>query len=174
MGNKTVIRHMIGDYLKIGATEDTPEIPKYALMGAGFKQLDESPNAQTESEAYISDRSTTTTIVGYDGQYAFDTKFISDEAAVAFIYNIARNQLTGADAETDYVRVDLFEGEEGSTIYPARKIRIAVEVSSIEGEGGKAMRIKGNLRQVGDLVNGTFDTAKAVANPAEDAFTAAE
>lgn len=154
-----VIRYMVADYLRVSKEEET-----YALMGSGFSALDENPNAKVDKTAYINDKSATGSITGYENSFAFNTQFISDEEAIKFIYNVARNQKTGADAETDYVRVDLYETE-ASGAYPARKFRVAVEVTSVTGAGTEIMTVAGNLHQVGNFTEGTF-------NPATKKFTA--
>lgn len=148
-----VIRYMVADYLNTGSSSTE----EYSLMGAGFSALDENPSAKVDKTAYIDDKSATGSITGYENSFAFDTHFISDEAAIKFIYDVARNQKTGQDAETDYVRVDLYESATGDA-YPARKFRVAVEVTGITGAGTEIMRIAGSLHQVGDFVEGTFDT----------------
>ena len=89
---------------------------------------------------------------------------ISDDAAISFLYDIARNQKTGSDAETDYIRVDLYK-DEAAGAYPARKFRVCVEVTGITGAGTEIVKVAGNLHQVGNFVEGTF-------NPSTKAFTA--
>ncbi len=148
-----IIRYQIADYLNTGKSEGE----SYALMGAGFSALDENPSAQVDKTAYISDRSVSGTIIGYENSFAFDTQLIADDEAIRFIYDIARNQKTGGDAETDYVRVEVFE-EAGGTSFPARKFRVAVEVTGITGAATEIMRVAGTLHQVGNFVDGTFDT----------------
>lgn len=155
-----VIRYMVADYLNTG----TAESESYSLMGSGFSALDENPNAKVDTTAYINDKSATGSITGYENKFAFDTQFISDEAAIKFIYDIARNQKTGEDAETEYVRVDLYDTA-ASGAYPARKFKVAVEVTGITGAGTEIMKVAGNLHQVGDFVEGAF-------NPTTKAFTA--
>ncbi len=152
-----VIRHMIADYLNVG----TKEAEEYAFMNAGFTTLDENPSAKVETVPYVGDKSASGSITGYETVFPFETQLISDEAAVSFIYNIARNQKTGEDAETDYVRIDEFGTgvNTGTTSYPARKFRVAVEVTNIAGEGTQIVKLSGNLHQVGDFVDGTFDTS---------------
>lgn len=154
-----VIRYMVADYLNAGTTDSEA----YALMGSGFSALDENPNAKVDTTAYINDKSASGSITGYENKFAFDTQFISDEAAIKFIYDIARNQKTGEDAETEYVRVDLYDTET-SGAYPARKFKVAVEVTGITGAGTEIMKVAGNLHQVGDFVEGMF-------NPTTKTFT---
>ena len=153
-----VIRYQIADYLETKAgTGDDNTGAINSLMGLGFLTLDENPSAKVETTAYINNRSASGTITGYETVFPFDTQLVSDEAAVKYIYEIARNQKTGADAETFYYRVDLFEGNGEGKSFPARRFRVAVEVTGITGAGTEVVRVAGNLHQVGDFVPGTFD-----------------
>ena len=99
-------------------------------------------------------------VKSYQPQFAFDTDLVKSEAAVMALYEIGRNQKTGAEAERDYVRVELFKPVESqNNVFSARKFKVSVEVGSIEGEGGGAVKVTGNLNGVGDFVDGTFNTA---------------
>lgn len=157
-----VIRYQIADYMNV-ATGDGAD--SYALMGNGFTSLDENPSAKIETTAYISDRSASGTITGYETTFPFDTQLIDDEKAIAFIYDVARNQKTGAEAEADYVRAELFKTKETGG-YPARKFRVAVEVSSVSGAGTEIVRVAGNLHQVGNFTDGYFDVESRTFTPA--------
>lgn len=148
-----VIRYQIADYMNTATSGSEAD---FALMGLGFTSLDENPSAKIETEAYISDRSASGTITGYETTFPFDTQLIDDEKAIAFIYDVARNQKTGAEAEAEYVRAELFKQQETGG-YPARKFRVAVEVSSISGAGTEIVRVAGNLHQVGNFVDGYFN-----------------
>lgn len=147
-----VIRYQIADYLN---TQGSGATAAYSLMGAGFTALDENPAAKVDKTAYISDRSASGTITGYENTFPFDTQFISDDDAIKFIYDVARNQKTGAEAETDYVRVDVYDGDGDS--FPARKFRVAIEVTGITGAATEIVRVAGNLHQVGNFEEGTFN-----------------
>ena len=156
-----VIRYMIGDYLGITSGSTTT----YHLLGTGVNTLDENPAAKVDKTAFINDKSASGTITGYENSFSFDTQFISDDDAINAIYEVARDQKTGTDAEFDYVRVDLYE-EAVSGAYPARKFRVACEVTGVTGAGAEIVKVAGNLHQVGDFVEGTF-------NPSTKTFTAA-
>lgn len=158
----TVMRYQVADYLNTG----TDSTESYVLMGVGFNTLDESPNAQKDSKTYINQKAQTSTIKSYQPTFAFDSDLIADEAAVMALYDIGRNQKTGADAERDYVRVELFNPVESSAnTFAARKFKVAVEVSSVTGEGGGIMKVTGNLNGVGDFIDGTFNTATKTFTP---------
>lgn len=158
-----VIRYQVADYL--APISEGNEA--YALMGAGFSALDENPSATVDKTAYINDKSASGAITGYENTFAFDTQLISDEAAIEQIYDIARNQKTGSEAEAHYVRVELFKGEEGGSSFPARRFRVAIEVTGITGAGTEIMKVAGTMHQVGNFEDGDFDiktkvfTAKA-------------
>ena len=139
-------RYMQANYIAVGATDST-----YVLMGAGFSELNESPSAQTSSKRYINDKALTKRVSGYD----WSSPFTTDQL-----------QKIGADAETDYVIVDLDQKETGdtSTSYHARKFHVAIEISSFDNNDGE-MAASGNLLQIGDLVEGTFDTSTKTFTP---------
>ena len=157
-----VIRCDIADYLNVG----TAESEEYVLLGVGVNSLDENPSAKIDKTAYVSDRSVSGTIIGYENKFAFDMHLMAKHPAIRKLYDISRNQKTGSDAEVDYVRVDLYDGEgENATTFPARKFRVAVEVSGTTGGGTEMVRVAGNLHQVGNFVDGTFDTASKTFTP---------
>lgn len=146
-------RHMQADYLNVApGAED-----EFVLMGAGFKTLDESPAAQTSSTRYINDKSASKSINGYDWTTAFDIDQIKDEKAVEFICKIGKEQLTGEDAETEYIIVDLTKKAQGENSYYARKFKIAVEIASFAATDYK-QACTGNLLGIGSPVIGTFAT----------------
>lgn len=155
MANETVMRYQIADYLEIKGSGDT----NFALLGAGVNTLDENPAAQLDTKTYVNDKAASSTIKGYQPQFPFDTDLIKSEAAVMELYTIGRDELIGADAERDYIRVELFNPvgsvENG---YRARKFRVAVEVASCAGAGGEAIKVTGNLNNVGAFIDGVFNT----------------
>ena len=155
MMNETVMRHQIADYLNTSSNA----APSFALMGVGFNTLDENPNAQSDGKTYIHQKAQTSQIKNYQTQFPFDTDLIASEEAVMALYNVGRNQKTGADAEMEYVRVELFQphGTEPNT-FQARKFKVAVAVTGIAGAGGEAVKVTGTLHGVGDPVYGTFNT----------------
>lgn len=147
-------RYQEADYIGVKG-EGTESVLE--LMNTGFTKIDDSPSAQTGSRRYVGDKSASKSIKGYDWSAPFEMDMIESEDAIAFIASIGRKELTGNEAETEYVRVDL-AGEKQANGYPARKRRIAVEVSSFEDNDGE-LKGSGNLLGIGDWVEGFFDTA---------------
>ena len=156
MANQTIMRYQVADYLGVVGTGGDPT---FELLGAGVHTLDENPAAQLDTKTYVNDKAASSTIKGYQPQFPFDTDLIKSEKAVMELYKIGRDELTGADAERDYIRVELFEpAASKENTYKARKFRVAVEVASCAGAGGEAIKVTGNLNNVGTFVEGEFNT----------------
>ena len=143
-------RYQEADYLNVGAGTD-----QYVLMGTGFTKVDDSPSAQTTSKRYVNNKSTTKSIGSYDWSAPFEMDMIEEEKAVDYIVQIGRKEKTGADAETEYIRVDL-KGEKGASGYPARKRKVAIEVADFTDNDGEIVG-SGNLLGKGDWIEGHFD-----------------
>lgn len=150
-----VVRSKIADFLNVSTTAT----PEWVLLGAGVNSLNESPNAQIDTKTYISDVTASSTIKSYNTQFAYDADLVADEKGIMFLYAVGRDHKVGKDAETDYIRVDLYDPvAEGITDkFKARKFRVSIEVSSNAGAGGETVATTGNLNCVGDPVQGYFD-----------------
>lgn len=156
-----IMRYQIADYLGITTTSESTTTTTYYLMGTGFTKVDESPNAQVETVGYINDRSKSSTVIGYERSFAFDSDFIKEQEAIDALYKVARDAKTGSDAEFEYVRVDLYDEVAGSGgtpsgEYKARKFKVAAEVSSVTGAGTEKVAFSGVLHGIGDPVQGKF------------------
>ena len=155
MSNGVKQRNGYADYLNVA---EAGQEASYAFMGTGFTKLDESPSAQTKSKRYVHQKSTSKSISGYDDSFPYETDMILSEEAVNFICEIGLQRKTGADAETEYVRVDMDKpvGSD-SNEYDARKFRVAIEVSAFADSDGE-QSASGNLLPIGDFVEGKFNT----------------
>lgn len=153
-------RNIVADYLKVGS--------EFVFMGTGFTELNESPSAKTTSKQYINEKSSTTSITGYETEFGFETDQIRDEKAIDFICDIGETQKTGADAETEYIKVDLDKPSTTENEFRARKFKVAVSIDDFEAKDNE-MSAKGKLLGIGDLVVGTFNTTTKTFT---DGFTA--
>ncbi|MDZ4992641.1 hypothetical protein GNF80_06580 [Clostridium perfringens] len=149
MVNEIRKRKTTANYLKVGE--------KFVLMGVGFKDLTESPSAQTTSKRYVNESSTTKRVSSYDWSTPFNTDQIREQEAIDFICDIGELQKTGADAETEYLIVDLDKPGTTEKTFRARKFNIAIEVASFDDEDGE-LAATGNLLGQGDPIVGTFNT----------------
>ncbi len=149
-----LLRNAIADYIEV---DDS-----FELMGTGFTSLNESPSAQTDSETYINETTSSTDITGYETEFAYESRLIPSQKAIYMLYKDGRDHATGEDAVHTYVRVDLFNpigtATDAAAEYTARQFTVANEVSDIEGEGGAKISVSGTLHAVGDPTQGKFDT----------------
>lgn len=141
-------------YLKV----QVGEAMQYELMGTGIKELNESPSAQVSSKKYINNKSATKSITAYDWSTPFSLDQVRSESVVELICKIGEEQLTGAAAESEYVMVSLDKKGAKENEFYARKIPVAIEVSSFEDNDGE-MGASGNLLGKGDIEIGIFNVS---------------
>ena len=148
-------RYQQADYIDVtGASEE----PQYELMGNGVTQLDNSPSAQTTSKRYVNQKSATQRIGSYEWTAPLEFDLIRAEAALEYIARIGENELTGSEAETNYVRVYLNKPvAEKENTFEAKRRRVAVEIADFADNDGE-IQGSGNLIAVSDWVDGEFNT----------------
>lgn len=153
---KAVRRFQIADYLECGKGDEK----EYSLCGVGYRTLNEQPGAQVEDTIYVCDKCSSSDIESYQTAFAFEADMFKDAKAVNEVWTIGHDQLTGEDAQRNFVRVDLYDPVASKqNTYRARKFLVAIEVSSMDGDAGKKMKVGGNFKAVGDFVSGEFDTS---------------
>lgn len=169
---KAVKRFKIADYYGITGSGDSAS---YELMGTGFEQIDESPNAQVDNVHYVNMTVPSSDVSKYEPEFAYDSRLIASENVIMDMYDIGTRQKTGEDAIRDYVRVELFRpykpsGDTGESteVFKARRFLCTVGVSSISGKGGENIKVSGSLKPVEDAVDGYFNvkTKKFDTDPA--------
>lgn len=143
-------RKVQANYLKVG--ED------FELLGTGFTELNESPSAQTTSKRYINQASATQSITGYEWTTSFNTDQIVSDKAIEYIREIGEMQKTGAEAESEYLIVDLDKPGTAEGTYRARKIKVAIAVDSFDDNDGE-LGISGSFLGQSDPIEGTFTVA---------------
>lgn len=153
-GNSPIIRNMVADYLEVNG--------KYYLMGVGFKEINESPGAKSESVVYVNQKGAYYSVDSYDTKFSFDMHLVPAEIPIMAIYNVGRNHLTGDAAVFNFCRVEVFNtiGTPTAEIAEstAREFSMSVEVTDFSGAGGERVSVKGNLNARGDPKLGKFDT----------------
>ena len=148
-------RHRVANYIKING--------KYEVMGVGFEGLNETFSPIITSTRYICDKSKSQSISGYEWSSDFEAKQIINNKVVDYILDIAKYLKVGADAESEYLIIDLDkEAKDGG--YNARKINVAIAVDSFSDTDGE-MGFSGSLKGIGDMEEGTAtidDTTREV------------
>lgn len=148
-------RCKMADYLDISNSGS----PKYELMGVGFTELNEEPQAQTSEKQYVNDVSKSKNITGYNWQKPFETDEILSNEVIEYITDIGRYMKIGAETETTHVMVDLDSPiHDSSTTFKARQIKVCVQVDSFGNNDGE-VTCSGTLLGQGGIVAGQFDTS---------------
>lgn len=159
---ENIMRYQFADYLDTSASSSEEE---YSLMNTGFTSLGENPNTQEDTKQYVGDRASSSTVTGYQTEFPYEAELIADEKCTNALFDTARNQKTGAQAQFNYVRVELWnEVEDASGTYKARKFKVTNVPDEMGSEPG-AQTISGTLKQVGDFVDGTFAVATKTFTP---------
>ena len=130
----------------------------FELLGTGFTELNESPSAKTTSKRYINQSSSTQSVTSYEWGTSFNTDQINSEKAIEYIRDIGEMQKTGADAETEYLIVDLDKPGTAEGSFRARKFKVAIAVDSFDDNDG-ALGISGSFLGQSDPIEGTFTVA---------------
>ncbi len=92
-------RTLVADYLKVGE--------EFVLMGAGFTDINESPNANTNKKQYVNDKSPTSSITSYEPEFDFETdKHIAHSGGLflGYDYYSLKN-----DENRDFIYVVVFQ-----------------------------------------------------------------
>ena len=100
-----------------------------------------------------------TGFTSYEGEHGFTADQIPSEKVIKDLVSIGKERKTGADAEREFVRVDLDEKVEGDTtgtVFKARMFTVAAEISSFSDNDGE-LQVEGTLHDKGDPVMGKFD-----------------
>ncbi len=148
-----VQRTDIVPYMNTGASKESPT---WTQMGAGWTKFSESPNAQTKSKKYINEKTERESVTRYKPKFDFEADLMHEDLTIKKVYEIQRDRAVGADAIVDVLVVDKFTDEEPADGYPARRMDLAVSVSSVDGDDD--MTISGSLNGQGDDIKGKFKT----------------
>ena len=138
-------RRIQANYLKVGS--------KFEFLGTGFTDITEKPSPKTTSKRYINDASSSQSITSYEWSSDFEADQIQSDKAIEYIVSIGEMCKTGADAETEYLIVDL-DKEAKTTGYRARKFKIAIQVDEFSNNDGE-LQCKGSFLGLGDPIEGT-------------------
>lgn len=138
-------RRIQANYLKVGT--------KFEFLGTGFTDITEKPSPKTTSKRYINDASSSQSITSYEWSSDFEADQIQSDKAIEHIVSIGEMCKTGADAETEYLIVDL-DKEAKTAGYRARKFKIAIQVDEFSNNDGE-LQCKGSFLGLGDPIEGT-------------------
>ena len=144
----------------IEATKASDATADIQLMNVGVTKFEESSNPTEKSTQYIGDKSKTNKVTGYDNQFAIESDLIKNNKVVEYLYSIFRDRKTGKYAQQDLFIVELWNPvAEQENTYKARKLKTTAVISSKTPNPGETITFSGDLKGVGDFVDGTFNTS---------------
>ena len=135
------------NYLKVGS--------EFEFLGFSFTNLTEKPSPKTSSKRYVGNASATQSIANYEWSTDFEGDQIESDKAVEYIRNIGEMCLTGSDAESEYLIVDMDKEGTTSETYRVRKINIAIQVDEF-GDNDGELQLSGSFLGQTDPIVGTF------------------
>lgn len=147
-------------YLDVESTKESNATADIQLMNVGVTKFEESSNPTEKSTQYIGDKSKSNKVTGYDNQFAIESDLIKNNKVIEYLYDIFRSRKTGKYAQQDLFIVELWnpvESKAGS--FKARRLKTTAVISSKTPNPGETITFSGDLKGIGDFVEGTFDTA---------------
>ena len=147
-------------YLDVEETKRTDATEDIQLMNVGVSKFEESSNPIEKSVQYIGDRSKTNKVTGYDNQFSIESDLIKNDKVVMYLYSIFRDRKTGIYAQQNLYIVELWNPVEAQeNTYKARKLLTTAVIAGKTPNPGETITFNGDLKGIGDFVDGTFNTS---------------
>lgn len=147
-------------YLDVESTKTDNATEDIQLMNVGVTKFDESSNPTEKSKQYVGDKSKTNIVTGYDNQFSIESDLIKNEKVIQYLYSIFRDRKTGKYAQQNLYIVELWNPvTEQENTYKARKLLTTAVISSKTSTPGETITFSGDLKGVGDFIDGTFNTS---------------
>ena len=156
------MREKLMHFLNIGTADN----PTYVLLGDGITSLTEEFNPESEGKHYINMASASNKVKAYAPSISVEKEYIKGEALQTWINEKIRVLPIGAEAEADYVRINILDSASEDGTYPAVKRPCTYQFNSIGGDGGGEIMNNMTLTGNGDAVQGTFDVKTLTFTPA--------
>lgn len=150
--NQDIMTYDEAHYFDIG-TAQTPDIE----LGTVITQLDENSNPTEQEKQYITDKSKTTKVTGFNNEFPITSDLVKNEKVSEYFYGIFRDRKVGSDAQVVHYIVELWNSTATNT-YKARKITQTVSITGKTANPGEQISFTGSLKG-GDFVDGTFNTS---------------
>lgn len=152
------MREKLRHYLNIGSATTA----SYVLLGDGITSLTEDFNAETETKQYINQANGTTNVKSYTPSIPVEKEYIKDEQLQDWLNLKVRTLPTGSDADTDYIRINIFETTSTASVYLAVKRKCTISIDSVGGDAGSELVTAFTIGGKGDGVQGTFNVSTGV------------
>ena len=138
------------NYLKVNGV--------WEFLGFAMTDLTEKPSPKTSSKMYVGNASASQSISSYEWSTDYEGDQIESDNAVDYIRNIGEMCLTGSDAESEYLIVDIDKPGTVEGTYRVRKFGVAIQVDEFSNNDGE-LQLKGSFLGLSDPEEGTFTQA---------------
>lgn len=158
--NEEIMTYDEAYYLDIEETKNPDAQEDIQIMNVGVTKFEESSNPTEKSTQYIGDKSKTNKVTGYDNQFAIESDLIKNDKVVMYLYSIFRDRKVGVYAQQNLYIVELWNPvAEQENTYKARKLLTSAVLSGKTPNPGETITFSGDLKGIGDFVDGTFNTS---------------
>jgi hypothetical protein len=126
MAKELIKKHLVRPFL-----DKTPESTPTWVQIKKAVDFTRSMNPTTEERNYISDEQASTEITGYKPSEGLSVTTYKGEEDFELLYSLYKKRATGADAQTNFLLVYLFDSvtnTEGKTYYYADKTECVVAI----------------------------------------------
>ena len=155
------MREKLMHYFNIGSATT----PSYALFGDGITSLTEEFNGESDTKQYINQKNGTTVTKSYTPSISIEKEYIKDEDLQTWINEKVRILPTGSDAQSDYIRINLFDTTSTTGVYKAVKRNCTYMFDSIGGDAGSELMTNMTIGGIGDGIQGTFNVSTKAFTP---------
>ena len=155
------MREKLMHYLNIGSATTA----SYELLGDGITSLTEEFNPETDTKQYINQANGTTVVKSYTPSITVEKEYIKGEDLQNWVNQKIRELPTGSDAESDYIRLNLFDTTSTSGVYKAVKRKCTCQFDSVGGDAGSELMNNFTIGGVGDGIQGTFNVSTKTFTP---------
>ena len=152
-------RSAFAHYLNTTPSAESPTWTRVGYTTSGTYSL----NPQTETEQYIKDDSSTTSVTGY--QPSIDNPLVAhkDEPIFEFVHDLFKRRAIGSECETQVLFVDIFDASGTSSItYGAQRNNCTVVVNDMGGDAGANVVVNFDINVNGDPTIGTVTMTNGV------------
>lgn len=142
-------------------TDPTATQKKWGLIGNGMTSGSYAYEPEENSETYIVDENTTTTIDGYKVSLDGEMKCLFGDEVYDYINGLRYKLATGTDAESEVLLVDKYDIDEEEN-YKAQLFKCSISIKSYGGDGGVTPTIGFKINVNGTPTNGKVSIANGV------------
>lgn len=135
---------------------DTTGSEGYELLGVGVINGTISYNPNVLTETYIHEDSASISVESYAPNMPVEITMDDTDLVCEYLDGLRKARAVLSDCETTIVNVWNYESG-GPTAAPAEQQAVSIQIDSVGGEGGTAVKLAVTINYQGDPVVGTFN-----------------